>query len=119
MSYFISSIKVAGDRISSVCIYVKNMHEVLRLILTIREIFMKRSLKIFCFCLNNHVARDSNRVASSILSKPLITRLVVSVDAGRPYLFVRKQNFLKNISYLKTLHIFVCNKINWLSFTIN
>ena len=36
----------------SLCIYVKNMHEGRRLIPTIREIFMKRSLQIFCFCLN-------------------------------------------------------------------
>ena len=56
-------------------------------------------------------------MASSILSKPLITRLVVSVDAGRPYLFGRKQELIekyilpKNPSYL-------CNKINCLSFTV-
>ena len=43
-----------GTGYSSVCIYVKNMHEVGRLIPTIiREIFKKRSLKIFCFWLNN------------------------------------------------------------------
>ena len=47
----------------------------------------------------------------------MITRLVVSVDAGRPYLFIRKQNFLKNISNQTTPHIFVCNKINCLYFT--
>ena len=44
-------------------------------------------------------------------------RLVVSVDAGRPYLFVRKQNFLKNIPNQKNPQIFVCNNINGLSFT--
>ena len=37
-----------GIRLSSVGIYVKNMHEVRRLKLTICEIFMKMSLKIFC-----------------------------------------------------------------------
>ena len=47
----------------------------------------------------------------------MITRLVVSVDTGRPYLFVGKQNFLKNISNQKTPYIFVCNKINCLCFT--
>ena len=41
------------DRIFiSMHLYVKNMHEVWRLIPKIREIFMKRFLKIFFFCLN-------------------------------------------------------------------
>ena len=36
---------------------------------------------------------------------------------ARIYFLETKQNFLKNISNQKTPHIFVCNKINCLSFT--
>ena len=46
----ITLFKVVGDRSTSVCIYVKNMHEVRRLLPTIRKIFMKRL---------NRVARTS------------------------------------------------------------
>ena len=56
-------------------------------------------------------------IPRDLLKSPVITRLAISVDAGRPYLFVRKQNFLKNISKQKTPHFFFCNKINCLSFT--
>ena len=60
-----SLLRSRGTGYSSVCIYVKNMYEVRRLIPTISEIFMKMKGPLKYSASASIIARESNRVAQS------------------------------------------------------
>ena len=101
-----------GEDSALVCIYVKSMHEVGRLVPTIREVFKNGPFKIFVSVL--FLALDSNREArtSRVFKIGIERKLVIYVEAC---VFIKnKFRTFKNYLTKNSPIVLVSNKISHL-----